>query len=231
MNDIIIAIDGFAGCGKSSTARRVAKELDYLYLDSGAMYRAVALYFYRYDIDPNQPYKEIKDVLDNIFIDFVFSPGSKIPQISLNGEIVDREIRKPEVSSIVSQVSAHIPVRKELVDQQRRLGERGGVVMDGRDIGTVVFPNAELKIFMVADVAVRAIRRQKELKDQGINASINDVLENLQERDRIDSTRKISPIKQAKDAIVLDTTNLTIEDQVMYVVNLAKERINAGVKS
>lgn len=231
MRNIIVAIDGFAGCGKSSTAKRVAEELGYLYLDSGAMYRAVALYFLRYNVSPDQSNENIKEVLDNIFIDFVFKPGKKIPQIALNGEIVDDYIRTPEVSAIVSPVSAYVSVRKELVAQQRRLGEHGGVVMDGRDIGTVVFPNAELKIFMTADLKERAIRRKKELSEKGIDVSLEEVMDNLKERDRIDSTRKISPIRQAKDAIILDTTNLTIEDQVKYVVNLAREIIVPGIKS
>ena len=226
MKKITIAIDGFAGCGKSTTAQLVAKELSYLYITSGAMYRAVALYFLQNDISFEYENDEIRQALKNIHIDFRVIPGEITPQTLLNQQEVEREIRSPEVSEIVSQVSVHPSIRYEMVEQQRRIGKDGGIVMDGRDIGTVVFPNAELKIFMTADVEIRAQRRRAELMEKGVNITLEEVIENLRERDRIDSTRAVSPLKQADDAIVIDTSHLNIDQQVEIVCSWAWKKIN-----
>ena len=225
MNKIIVAIDGYAGCGKSTTAKLVARELGYMYIDSGAMYRAVALYFLRHHVDFQASSPEMKDALDNIYIDLVRQEGNPIPITYLNGEPIEEEIRRPEISAIVSQVSVHRMVRKEMVAQQQRMGQEKGIVMDGRDIGTVVFPHAELKVFMTADLEIRAARREQELALRGIAVSHEEILQNLRERDRIDSTRKVGPLKQAADAFVIDTTHIAVEDQAEMVISLAKELI------
>lgn len=225
MNKIIIAIDGYAGCGKSTTAKLVARELNYLYIDSGAMYRAVALYFKQHDIRFDVESPEMKDELDNIYIDLVKEEGNPFPVTYLNGERVEEEIRSPEISAIVSPISVHRMVRKEMVAQQKRMGQEKGIVMDGRDIGTVVFPHAELKVFMRADITIRAERRRQELEARGIILSREEIIENLLERDRIDSTRKIGPLKQANDAIVIDTTDISVEEQVKKVCELANALI------
>lgn len=225
MKDITIAIDGYAGCGKSSTAKEVAKKLGYLYIDSGAMYRAVSLHFWRHNIDFENESEELIEELENIYIDFNFGRNKPFPVVTLNGVEVEDEIRKPEISAIVSQVSVHKSVRREMVSQQRRLGEAGGVVMDGRDIGTVVFPNAELKVFMTASIDKRAERRLAELQSKGIPASLEDIKANLAQRDHIDSSREVGPLKQAPDAVLIDTTNLDFDEQVDLVCKLAKEKI------
>ncbi len=225
VKDITIAIDGFAGCGKSTTARMVADRLNYLYIDSGAMYRAVSLYFLRHQVPFEEDNNEIKEALDNIYIDFQDVPGRKQPVITLNGREVESEIRMPEISGIVSQVSVHADVRRELVLQQQRLGEASRVVMDGRDIGTVVFPNAELKVFMTASIEVRAMRRKAELDRQGVDASLSEIMQNLAQRDLIDTTRAIAPLRQASDAILIDTSNISIEQQVDKIYFLARERM------
>ncbi|MEZ4826653.1 MAG: (d)CMP kinase [Bacteroidia bacterium] len=221
MKRITIAIDGYAGCGKSSTAKSVARKLNYLYIDSGAMYRAVSLYFLRHNIPYETESEELLDALENIYVDFVEKPGELFPIITLNGQEVEDDIRNPEISAIVSQVSIHKEVRREMVSQQRRLGEAGGVVMDGRDIGTVVFPNAELKIFMTASPEVRARRRMEELLERGIEVSLNEIQENLERRDYIDSHRKESPLVQAEDAILIDTSDMEFKEQVDRVLSLA----------
>ncbi|MDX2248712.1 MAG: (d)CMP kinase [Bacteroidia bacterium] len=221
MKRITIAIDGYAGCGKSSTAKAVARKLNYLYIDSGAMYRAVSLYLLRHNIPFETESDELLDALENIYVDFLEKPGELFPVITLNGQEVEDEIRNPEISAIVSQVSIHREVRREMVSQQRRLGESGGVVMDGRDIGTVVFPNAELKVFMTASPDVRALRRKEELAARGLEVSLEEILENLLKRDKIDSSRKESPLKQANDAILIDTSFMEFKDQVDRVVSLA----------
>jgi cytidylate kinase len=222
---ITIAIDGYAGCGKSTTAKNVAKRLNYLYIDSGAMYRAVTWYFVRHGISFEKPSPEMKEALENIFIDFVYKDDNLFPEIVLNGKEVESEIRQPEISAMVSKVAIHRMVRKELVSQQHRMGDQGGVVMDGRDIGTVVFPNAELKVFMTADLHVRAKRRKAELDARGIHANMETITENLKQRDLIDTTRKESPLKRASDAIVIDTTYLTFDKQVDMVCDWAWARI------
>lgn len=219
MRKIIIAIDGYSGCGKSTTAKLVANRLDYLYIDTGAMYRAVTLYFLEHFVSIANP-KEIAKALEAIHLQFHFSTSSQSNEIFLNGLNVEDEIRKMYVSEQVSQVSALPEVRQMLVDQQRKMAKKGGVVMDGRDIGTNVFPNAELKIFVTADTLVRAGRRQQELLEKGQEVDLDDIVRNLEERDRIDTTRKQNPLVKAEDAFVLDTSYFTIEEQVDFVVNL-----------
>ena len=216
---IIIAIDGYSACGKSTTAKEVASAFGYRYIDSGAMYRAVTLYFLDHHISLSNP-KEITKALAAISIAFMIN-SKNITETFLNGLNVEKEIRKMKVSENVSQVSALKEVREAMVEQQRRLGKEKGVVMDGRDIGTVVFPAAELKLFMTADIMVRAHRRQKELLDQDRLVDLNIVLENIRKRDEIDTTRAESPLRQADDAMVIDTTNITIDEQVDEVIRLA----------
>lgn len=219
MRKIIIAIDGYSGCGKSTTAKQVAARLGYLYIDTGAMYRAVTLYFLENFISISNP-KEIARALQNTHLNFHPNSSTGANDIFLNGLNVEEEIRKMYVSEQVSQVSAIPEVRRLLVEQQRKMAKRGGVVMDGRDIGTNVFPNAELKIFVTADLHIRAGRRQSELLDKGQEVDLDDIVHNLKERDLIDTSRKENPLKMAEDAFVLDTSYFTIEEQVDFVVNL-----------
>ena len=216
---IIIAIDGYSACGKSTTAKEVARILGYRYIDSGAMYRAVTLYFLDNHIALSNP-KEIAKALQNIKIAFhVNSKG--VTETYLNGLNIENDIRKMRVSQHVSPVSAIKEVRLAMVEQQRKLGKEKGIVMDGRDIGTVVFPQAELKFFMTADMLVRAFRRQKELLDNEKLVDLDTVIENIQQRDKIDTTRAESPLRQAEDAIIIDTTHITIDEQVDEVVRQA----------
>jgi CMP/dCMP kinase len=216
---IVIAIDGYSACGKSTTAKQVASILGYRYIDTGAMYRAVTLYFLDHHIALTNP-KEILRALSQINI--AFNVNSKnVSETYLNGLNVENDIRKMRISENVSPVSAIKEVRTFLVEQQRRMGKEKGVVMDGRDIGTVVFPNADLKLFMTADILVRAFRRQKELLDRNNMVDLDEVIENLVQRDKIDTTRQESPLKQAEDAIVIDTTHITVDEQVDEVVRLA----------
>ncbi len=222
---ITIAIDGYSGCGKSSTAKGVAKRLDYLYIDSGAMYRAVTLYFLRNEIPFDKENEKMLAALCDIHITFEVNPKTKLPEVILNGEKVEEIIRTPEVAANVSPVSVHPPVRHALVKLQQELGEGGGIVMDGRDIGTVVFPHAELKVFMSADVGVRALRRQAELAEKGIMTSPDEILYNLENRDIIDSSRTEGPLKKAIDAREIDTSKITLEDQIAQVVQWANEII------
>lgn len=220
MQKIIIAVDGFSGCGKSTTAKAVASALGYAYIDSGAMYRAVTLYFDQNYINlTNQ--KAIVNALENIHITFEFNSKLGASETFLNGLNVEEEIRSMYISERVSAVSAIPEVRYAMVYLQQKLGKKGGIVMDGRDIGTTVFPKAELKIFVVADIMIRAKRRQDELADKGDLVSLDDVINNLSERDRIDSTRAESPLRRADDAYDLDTTYLTIGEQVDIVIRLA----------
>lgn len=219
MRKIVIAIDGYSACGKSSTAKQVASQLGYTFIDSGAMYRAVTLHFLENNIDLNNA-DEVSDSLDQL--ELWFDKESLV----LNGKKVDAEIRTHRVNEHVSEVSAISSVRKKMVSQQQAIGSNKGVVMDGRDIGTVVFPEAELKVFMTAELGIRAKRRQKELLLKGIEESLENIENNLVERDRVDSNRADSPLKKAEDAIEIDTTNITLEEQIEQVVGLAKERIN-----
>jgi CMP/dCMP kinase len=219
MHKITIAIDGYSSCGKSSTAKKVAKKLGYTYLDSGAMYRAVTLYFINNHISLTNP-KEIERALSNIHIDFRLNDLG-VTDTYLNGLIVESEIRKLYVADFVSEVSSIKEVRLAMVDQQRKMGKRKGIVMDGRDIGTVVFPNAELKIFMTADPLIRAQRRQMELLEKGEMIELDEILTNLQKRDLIDTTRKESPLIKAQDAKEIDTSFMTLDEQIEMVCVLA----------
>lgn len=220
MKKIVIAIDGYSACGKSSTARAVAEILGYTYIDSGAMYRAVTLYFHKNHVKLTNE-KEVQDALDNIEIDFHHNKKTGVDDTFLNNLNVEQEIRKMYISKKVSPVSSIKAVRDAMVTQQRKLGKRKGVVMDGRDIGTVVFPDAELKIFMQADIYVRAGRRQAELLEKGQLVDLKEIIDNLQQRDHLDTTREESPLKKADDAIVVDTTFLTLEEQVDDILNLS----------
>ncbi|MBZ4187402.1 (d)CMP kinase [Niabella sp. 3A5MI-3] len=221
MKKIIVAIDGWSSCGKSTLAKQMAKELGYVYVDSGAMYRAITLYFLRNHIDWNEK-KEVKKALKDIELDFRLNEQNANVEIYLNDENVEYLIRDLIVAEKVSEIAAIKTVREFAVDQQQKLGKKKGIVMDGRDIGTVVFPKAELKIFMTADNAVRVERRFKELVDKNPNITIEEVAENLQMRDYIDSNREVSPLRQAKDAIVIDNTNLTQEEQLKKALKLVK---------
>lgn len=221
---IIIAVDGYSACGKSSTAKVVAQRLNYSYIDTGAMYRAVTLYFVQNYVSLTNP-KEILKALENIEIDFVYNDKQHISETFLNNINVESEIRKMYIAEKVSPVSAIKEVRTFLVAQQQKLGRRGGIVMDGRDIGTAVFPHAELKLFFTADFNVRAQRRQQELFEKKQMVDFDEILQNLRHRDEIDTTRKESPLVKAPDAYILDTTYLAFENQVDYVLNLAYEAI------
>ncbi len=209
---IIITIDGWSSCGKSTLAKQLAKELGYVYVDSGAMYRAITLYFLRNNIDLAEK-KEVKEALKSISLEFVFNLKSNNSEIYLNGENVEYLIRDLIIAERVSDVAAIKEVRELAVAQQQQMGKKKGIVMDGRDIGTVVFPKAELKIFMTADNAVRVQRRFKELYEKNPNVTIEEVKDNLEMRDYIDSHREVSPLRKANDAIELDNTNLTEKEQ------------------
>ncbi len=219
MSKIIIAIDGYSSCGKSSTAKGVAKSLGYQYIDTGAMYRAVTLYFIQNHVSLTNP-KEVDSALDRIEIEFRANSEGK-SDTYLNGLNVEEEIRKLYVADKVSDVAAIAAVRHAMVREQQRMGKKKGFVLDGRDIGTVVFPDAELKIFMTADPMVRAQRRQAELLDKGELVDLEEVLENIKKRDIIDTTRDESPLRQADDAHLLDTTFMTLDEQIEKVVLLA----------
>lgn len=216
---IVIAIDGYSACGKSTTAKQVAAILGYRYIDTGAMYRAVTLFFLDHHVALTNP-KEIAKALQQIHVSFKVN-SRNVSEAYLNGLNVENDIRKMRVSENVSQISAIKEVRAFLVEQQRRMGKEKGIVMDGRDIGTVVFPTADLKVFMTADVLVRAFRRQRELLQRNNMVDLDEVVDNLLKRDKIDTTRQESPLKQADDALVIDTTHITIDEQVDEVVRLA----------
>jgi CMP/dCMP kinase len=228
MNRIIVAIDGYSACGKSSTAKAVARALNYAYIDSGAMYRAVTLYFLENYIGHDNP-REVAKALERIDIEFRLTTpvdgAAPRSETFLNGLNVEQEIRQMYVSDQVSEVSRIAEVRRFLVAQQQKMGKRKGLVMDGRDIGTVVFPQAEIKLFMTADLMERARRRQVELLEQGQLVNIDDIADNLRKRDQIDTTRAESPLRQAPDAIVIDTTNITFDEQLDLSVRLAYSKI------
>lgn len=224
---IIIAIDGFSSTGKSTVAKQLAKKLGYVYVDTGAMYRAVALFASRngyIDSDNFEPEALIKR-LPEISLKFVFNPELGFAEMYLNGENVEKEIRQMEVSGYVSRVASIPEVRQVLVAQQQEMGKEKGIVMDGRDIGTVVFPDAELKIFMTASAEVRAERRFKELQDKDEAVTYEAVLTNVEERDRLDTTREDSPLIKAEDAIEIDNSYLTKEDQFKVLQELFEEAV------
>ena len=218
---IIITIDGWSSCGKSTLAKQLAKEFGYVYVDSGAMYRAITLYFLRNNIDLAEK-KEVKAALKMVNLEFIFNPKSNSSEMYLNEENVEYVIRDLVIAEKVSDVAAIKEVREFAVAQQQAMGKKKGIVMDGRDIGTVVFPKAELKIFMTADNAVRVQRRFKELYDKNPNITIEEVKDNLEMRDYIDSHRQVSPLRKAKDALELDNTNLSEKQQLDKAVEWVK---------
>jgi cytidylate kinase len=221
MEKKIITIDGWSACGKSTLARQLAKELGYLYIDSGAMYRAITLYFLRNHVDWTDK-AEVSEALTNINIAFHFNNKSERSEIFLNDENVEYLIRDLVIAEKVSEVSALREVREFAVAQQQKLGEQKGIIMDGRDIGTTVFPHAEVKIFMTADSGVRVERRFKELFEKNPNITLEEVKTNLELRDYIDSHREVSPLRKADDAVVLDNTNMSMEDQLALALSLVK---------
>ena len=225
MKKIVIAIDGFSSCGKSTMAKDLAKEIGYIYIDSGAMYRAVTLYRIEHDLfdpDGNIRTEALRQHMDEIHITFRIDTATQRLHTFLNGKDVEEQIRTLEVSSKVSPVSALDFVRHALVRQQQDMGKDKGIVMDGRDIGTAVFPDAELKIFVTASPQIRAKRRYDELCAKGQKASFEDILHNVEERDRIDQTRTVSPLRKAEDAILLDNSNLTLSEQKDWLLDQFK---------
>ncbi len=220
MKGIIIAIDGFSSTGKSTLAKQLAYKLNFTYVDSGAMYRAITLYFLDHHIELSDNV-QIAQALEQIVLTFIDN------KISLNGEPVDEQIRSMAIANLVSEVAALKEVRKFAVAQQQALGEEKAIVMDGRDIGTTVFPKAELKIYLTADEHIRAMRRYDEMKRTNPNISLDEVVENLKHRDLIDSTRDVSPLRKAKDAVILDNTALTMEQQLEISYQWAMERMQA----
>ena len=219
---IIITIDGWSSCGKSTLAKQLAKKLGYVYVDSGAMYRAITLYFLRNHIDWTDT-GEVNKALEEIILEFIFNDKSQESEMYLNGENVEYVIRDLVIAEKVSDIAAIKEVREYAVNQQQKMGKKKSIVMDGRDIGTVVFPNAELKIFMTADNAVRVERRFKELFEKNPNITIEEVKANLELRDYIDSHREISPLRKASDALELDNTRLTIEEQLDMALKWVRE--------
>lgn len=223
---IIIAIDGYSSCGKSTIAKGLAKKLSYVYVDSGAMYRAVALYCIQNNSIKDGKFneQEVVGAMDKIRLEFIVNPQNNLSEIHLNGKNAEKEIRQMDVSNHVSPISAVKGVREKIVALQREFGKEKGIVMDGRDIGTNVFPDAELKLFMTADENVRAQRRWKELKGQGMNVSVEEVKKNITHRDYEDTHRQHNPLRKADDAILLDNTSMTLEGQLEWAVKAAKEK-------
>lgn len=228
MKKVTIAIDGYSSCGKSTLAKEIAKNLNYRYVDSGAMYRAVTLYLIDNGIlkDGNYLKQAVLDALPEINIDFIFNKDKGVSETLLNSTNVEKDIRTMFISKQVSPISAIEEVRTKLVELQQRMGETGGVVMDGRDIGTVVFPNAEVKLFMTADPDVRTERRLLELEGNGQKSTFDEVKDNLTKRDYIDMNRDVSPLRQAEDALVIDNSEITREEQLEVALNIIKEKIN-----
>lgn len=227
MKKIVIAIDGFSSCGKSTMAKDLAREVGYIYVDTGAMYRAVTLFAMRndvFDAEGNIDEARLKALLPDVKLTFQLNNETKLPEVCLNGENVERYIRTLEVSQHVSPIAALPFVREKLVEQQQAMGKEKGIVMDGRDIGTVVFPNAELKIFVTASAEIRAQRRFKELEAKGMPADFDEILQNVEQRDYIDTHRETSPLRQADDALVLDNSHLTIADQKVWLMEKFNER-------
>lgn len=227
MKKIVIAIDGFSSCGKSTMAKDLAREVGYIYVDTGAMYRAVTLFAMRndvFDAEGNIDETRLKALLPDVKLTFQLNNETKLPEVCLNGENVERYIRTLEVSQHVSPIAALPFVREKLVEQQQAMGNEKGIVMDGRDIGTVVFPNAELKIFVTASAEVRAQRRFKELETKGMPADFDEILQNVEQRDYIDTHRETSPLRQADDALVLDNSHLTIAEQKVWLMEKFNER-------
>ncbi|KGI60592.1 (d)CMP kinase [Prevotella sp. S7 MS 2] len=228
MNKITIAIDGFSSCGKSTMAKNLAKEIGYIYVDTGAMYRAVTLFALRnglFATDGSIDTARLEQLIPQINISFKFNQATGAPDTYLNGELVERDIRTIEVSSHVSPIAAIPFVRQALVAQQQKMGQEKGIVMDGRDIGTTVFPDAELKIFVTASAEVRAQRRFDELKQKGMPVDFDEILRNVQERDYIDSHREVSPLRKADDAIELDNSHMTIAEQQAWLLKAYQSKV------
>jgi cytidylate kinase len=224
---IIIAIDGYSSCGKSTVAKEIARQLNYIFIDSGAMYRAVTLFCLRNGllVDGIVDLPALQDKLGSIHVSFIYNPATSHNDVCLNGENVEQEIRQLAVAQHVSQVAAIAGVRQLLVAQQQEMGRSKGIVMDGRDIGTVVFPEAELKIFMTADARIRALRRYDEMVAKNEPVNFEEILKNITERDRYDESRAESPLRRAKDAIVLDNSIMTREEQFQWILGKVEERI------
>ena len=228
MKKITVAIDGHSSCGKSTMAKDLARRVGYVYVDTGAMYRCVTLYALRHGLfreDGSILTEELREAMPGIRISFVFNPSTGRPDAYLNGELVEREIRSLEVSAHVSPIATLPFVRQDMVRQQQAMGQGGGIVMDGRDIGTVVFPAAELKIFVTASAEVRARRRYDELKEKGMEADYDEILTNVEQRDYIDSHREVSPLRQAHDALLLDNSHLTIDEQNQWLMQRFEEAL------
>ncbi len=225
---LIIAIDGYSSCGKSTFAKAIAKELNYLYIDSGAMYRAVTLYCMRKNFISKgwMNTESIIAEISAINIDFVFNPEIREYETFLNSENIEKEIRSMEVTSLVSRISQIAEVRAHMVELQRKIGASQGIVMDGRDIGTVVFPAADLKIFMTASLDIRAKRRYDELKSKGIKADFEEVKRNITARDIADENRDISPLRRADDAIILDNSRMPVKEQMSWVMKIIENKRN-----
>ena len=229
MKKIIIALDGHSSCGKSTMAKALAKKIGYIYVDTGAMYRTVTLFALRNNIfnGTELDAKRLEELLPEVKVSFVLDPETNLPLACLNGEVVEREIRTMEVSSRVSPIAALPFVRTLLTKMQQQMGEAKGIVMDGRDIGTAVFPQAELKIFVTASAEVRAQRRYDELTAKGEKVTFEEILKNVQERDYIDSHREVAPLRQADDALVLDNSNMTREEQNEWLMQAYMKACNA----
>jgi len=227
---LIIAIDGYSSCGKSTFARLIAKELNYIYIDSGAMYRAVTLFCMRRNYITLTVLNKtgIIDELKDIHLDFVFNPDLNEYETFLNSENVENEIRNMEVTSLVSRISQIPEVRERMVELQRQIGVSKGIVMDGRDIGTVVFPDADMKIFMTASVDIRAKRRHNELKNKGVNIEFEEIKRTIIARDIADENRDISPLRRANDALVLDNSRMTVEEQMLWINEIIEKKIHGG---
>lgn len=227
MKKITVAIDGYSSCGKSTMAKDLAREVGYIYVDTGAMYRAVTLYAMRnglFDEEDNLDTRRLEQEIDNIVITFVLNKATGRPDTCLNDEIVEDAIRTMDVSSRVSSVAALPFVRRAMVSRQQAMGACKGVVMDGRDIGTTVFPDAEMKVFVTASAEVRARRRYDELTAKGMAADFDTIRRNIEERDRVDSRREVSPLRQAPDAVVLDNSLMTIAEQRQWLLELFRQR-------
>jgi cytidylate kinase len=222
MKKIVITIDGWSSCGKSTLAKQLAKELGYVYVDSGAMYRAITLYFLRHHIDWTDT-SEVKEALKNISLEFQPNEKSGQSEIFLNSENVEYLIRDFVIAEKVSEVAAIKEVRSFAVAEQQKMGKKKGIVMDGRDIGTTVFPDAALKIFMTADIAVRVERRFKEMYEKNPNITIEEVKNNLEMRDYIDSNREVSPLRKADDAVIIDNTNISMEQQLKHALDMLRK--------
>ena len=234
MKKIIVAIDGHSSCGKSTMAKSLAAQVGYIYVDTGAMYRAVTLFAMRqglFDAQGQPDAARLEALVPEIEVSFRLDPTTNLPLVCLNGEVVEEEVRTLEVSSHVSAIAALPFVREALTRQQQRMGEEKGIVMDGRDIGTVVFPQAELKVFVTASAEVRAQRRFLELTAKGQTVAFEDILRNVQERDYIDSHREVAPLRQADDALVLDNSEMTREEQMQWLLNRFEERTGASASS